>query len=242
VLKPVLATIEKRELGSQIDYIVYSSDFPYEIDFQKDLERKGRFSSASINGLTYLWQPVMAKDARKYTNLRANAYYRKFSGNRLEQSPRGFDASQQWSPEGEPVASGGRRYYLSVLLGYTSERGNSIEEVINQLRRSTSAEGTQPRGTIYYMKNENIRSRVRDRAYEPVAKMISDLGVRAEVLEGVVPQDKSDVMGAMTGHFKLYWAKRNSRILPGAIVENLTSYGGVLKELGSTHARFPIDT
>ena len=60
ILTPILAAIDKRKLSSQIDYIVYSSDFPYAINFGKEVPGD-KFSKGSITGLTYLAPLVMAK-------------------------------------------------------------------------------------------------------------------------------------------------------------------------------------
>ena len=48
-----------------------------------------------------------------------------------------------------------------MMLGVTAGRGNSLGEVLNYLRRSAAADGTHPKGTIYYVKNDDIRSKVR---------------------------------------------------------------------------------
>ena len=87
ILKPVLEASRRRRPADQIDYVVYSSDFPWGIHLDSDLKKfepelvksiqaeakkAGRSSDAaiaswgklltpvgSINGLTYLWQPVL---------------------------------------------------------------------------------------------------------------------------------------------------------------------------------------
>jgi hypothetical protein len=56
--------------------------------------------------------------------------------------------------------------------------------------------------------------------------------VKAEVVSGLVPQKKDDVMGAMMGTAKVDWALCQSKILPGAICEHFTSSGGLMIENG----------
>ena len=58
ILSPVLDAIDRRGLLSQIDYIIYSSDFPYAADLSKDLagpslSTKPRRSARSIQPLIY---------------------------------------------------------------------------------------------------------------------------------------------------------------------------------------------
>ena len=65
-----------------------------------------------------------------------------------------------------------------------------------------------------------------DRAVEELKK----LGVKAEVVESTVPVNRPDVAGVMTGTPEVNWAKSGSKILPGALCENFTSFGGTLTE------------
>ena len=80
VLGPVLKALAERGLTSQIDVIAYSAEIPTAIDVSGDLgERKlPRIFTpmASINGLTFLHQAVMAKDVQ-YLDLNVNLYARR---------------------------------------------------------------------------------------------------------------------------------------------------------------------
>ena len=38
ILQPIFTTIDERRLDGQIDYIVYSSGFPYNINFSQDIK------------------------------------------------------------------------------------------------------------------------------------------------------------------------------------------------------------
>ena len=48
----------------------------------------------------------------------------------------------------------------------------------------------------------------------------------AEILQGNVPEGKNDVQGAMLGVANFDWKASRSTILPGAICEHFTSFGG----------------
>lgn len=143
----------------------------------------------------------------------------------------GFRGSVGWLPNGMPAPSGeGTRYLLSTMLACTSGRGTSASEAVAGLKRSIAADGTRPKGTIYFMKNADVRSTSRASGFAPAAEKMKALGLDASVEEGVLPQNKQDVIGAVIGTVDFDWPKSGSRILPGAIVENFTSFGGVLSE------------
>jgi len=67
ILRPVLQTLERRGLTGQIDAIAYSADLPYSVHVEGDLGEhklhRALTPEASINGLTYLYSLVLAKDA-----------------------------------------------------------------------------------------------------------------------------------------------------------------------------------
>ena len=143
------------------------------------------------------------------------------------QRTRPFSRSVAWDKNGRPAAEG-HRYLLSTMLAVTSGRGNSVDEAISSLRRSAAADGTRPPGTVYFVVNDDIRSQVRQPVFPAAAAHLRAAGVRAEIHEGIVPRDKKDVQGAAIGIYKFDWASSGSRILPGAICEHLTSFGGVV--------------
>jgi hypothetical protein len=61
------------------------------------------------------------------------------------------------------------------------------------------------------------------------------MGASAAVLPGVIPTGAKDVLGFMTGAADFDFGKSGSRLMPGAICDNLTSYGGALeKNMGQT--------
>ena len=234
ILEPALQTAAERGLGEQIDYVIYSSDFPTRIDFAADLPAEQRGApqlSGSLTALTYLYQPVLQRSPQ-YVSLKANRYMRQpnaLAGNdRSGSATHGFRGWYGWGPQGELLESGGNRYLLSTMLAVTSGRGNSVPEVVSYLNRSAAADGTQPKGTIYYMRHGDVRSTTRQPGFAAAVADLRKLGVAAEILDAKVPKEKPDVQGAMLGSADVRWADSKSTILPGAIVDNLTSYGGVL--------------
>jgi hypothetical protein len=181
----------------------------------------------SINGLTYLWQPVIARRF-DYIYLQSNRYMRLPIAEQRGAQTIAFRGNRQYGPRGEVVASGGQRYFLSMMLGVTSGRGNSLPEILDYLRRSADADGTHPKGTIYFVQNEDRRSKVRHDLYPAAKQELEKIGVKAEIIHGTVPLKKNDVQGAVMGFPTLDWKASGSTILPGAICDNFTSYGGVM--------------
>jgi hypothetical protein len=114
----------------------------------------------------------------------------------------------------------------------TQGRGNSVAEVIAYLKRAKAADGTRPPGTIYFMRNDNVRSTTRHECFAGVVAAIEREGVRARVLEGTIPNGAQDVAGIMAGFDTFDVAAAGNVIRPGAICEHLTSAGGILSKKG----------
>ena len=239
ILLPALKAIDERRLGAQIDYIVYSCDFPWRIELQS-LMPDAAFSPpfdgpASITGATYLAPLLVGKNPA--ITLPVNWYVpgpvepNHAQCVRIENiSSRGFRSRYLWDRNGkrtEDVQSG-QRYLLSMMLGVTTGRGNTVEEVLSYLKRSAAADGTRPRGTIYFMRNGDVRSKTRDKCYPQIAAEINRLGVSARVLDGDIPKLAKDIAGLMAGVQQFDFPVSRSTIVPGAICEHLTSSGGML--------------
>ena len=265
ILRPVLRAIQGEGLAGQIDYVVYSSDFPWGISLDSDVRkfaeemRREKMSSdekaageskekpaekkqppkaawpkqltpvGSLNGLTYLWEPVLA-GVPAYFDPRSNGYMRRATSKEKGPTSLAFHSSLLFNRQGEVVPFGGERYFLSVMLAVTAGRGNSVDEVLHYLQRSAEADGTQPKGTIYFVKNDNIRSKVRDGLFPAAVRDLKELGVKGEIVEGTMPMHKDDVQGAVMGVAGFDWKASGSTILPGAICEHFTSFGGVMSE------------
>ncbi|MCE5266716.1 MAG: hypothetical protein LLG00_02385 [Planctomycetaceae bacterium] len=264
ILFPILRTIDERHLGQQIDYVVYSSDFPWGVNLLSDgrrfveaMKQAARSATAasgehagqtpeksppgkfewpkvltlvgSLTGLTYLWQPVGAGHSG-YLDLRSNTYMRTAVGPGTPDSTIAFRASREYDPHGKVVFTGGRRYLLSTMLGVTAGRGNTLPEVLSYLKRSAAADGSRPTGTIYFLQNGDIRSKVRHAEFPSAVRQLKAMGVNAEIIDGVVPPNRQDVQGAVVGIADFNWKASGSIIRPGAICEHFTSFGGIMSK------------
>ena len=328
ILFPVLQALNERGLSEQTDAILYSADFPTEIDFSADagsVELTSKQSPhASINSLTYHWQHVFNRSIGYLNPDNANLYGRRMQspssldimdqsrknvsgsadalsalkkyqamdsalhleiarllalldrpdeavaslkgsaekgwfdayvverhedfkslrsrpdfndlmtlmkGRKIELLPTmGLRGADFFGEDGGKITmdpSGqGIRYMISTVLAVTSGRGNSAEEAIASLKRSVAADGTHPVGTVYFMKNDDVRSWTREWGFQRAVEKLAEEGVKGEILSGVLPQGKPDVAGVCVGSKKFDWTDSGSTILPGAICEHFTSKGG----------------
>ncbi|MFN5757375.1 MAG: hypothetical protein ACK48M_11400, partial [Planctomycetia bacterium] len=132
-----------------------------------------------------------------------------------------------WGPLGEIVAAGGSRYLLATWLGVRAGRANSVPEIVRYLTASAAADGTKPPGTIYFVTNSDVRTTTRSGVFAATVAELGKLGVKAEIVSGKLPMRKRDVAGLMTGSADFDLPGCGSTIVPGAICENLTSFGGI---------------
>lgn len=167
------------------------------------------------------------------------------AGNGPFQAAHGFSSQYQWTGATQPVKSFTSdsldSYYLSTLLAYTGSYGNSVPEVKNYLAAAASSDGNLSDGTVYLLANHDIRSQTRQPLFLETVAELEKRGRRAEILtrgkkgqDGILPRGKDDVIGAVVGSANFNWKSSGSRLLPGAIAESLTSYGGVLEKGGQT--------
>ncbi len=259
---------------------MYSSGFPWAINFSADVppnranDQIFTNPEASLTGLTYLFNPVLNRDATTYAGRTSNRYMRLrenldgavremdvgqsgalegiipndvqikdgFKRTTAVDNPssigsHGFRSWYGWGPKSEVIESGGVRYMLSTTLGVTFGRGNSVAEIVGYLKRSAPADGTLPQGTIYFMDSGSdataVRSWTRRPGFPMAVEQLKKLGVKATIMPGDIPVKRPDVQGLLCGVADFNWEKSGSTIRPGAICENLTSYGGIFDPTAS---------
>lgn len=149
--------------------------------------------------------------------------------------PIAFDSSTKYfmgAPSQHPAA---QRYFIGAQLGYTGQRGNTLDDILTMVDRSVAVDGTRPGGTFYFMETTDAaRSEPRDPLYPATVQNIIDLGGSAELLMAVLPLGRHDAQGIMTG-----WATPNIlggdfTIQPGAFCDHLTSFAGTFDTASQT--------
>ena len=236
ILRPILTTIDARGLAPQIDCIAYSCGFPWRVDFSDDLLEShaglDKHPAGSLTGMTFLYAATLEPPVGgipPWLSRHANRYAPPASADdAIVPRTRGFRAARGWGSDGEPITSGGSHHVLAVMLGVTGGRGNSIDEIVTSLEAATAVDGKRPAGTIYFLENRDIRTTTRSAGFRPAATAIRAAGGRAEIVMGTLPHEKPDVAGLMTGTAEFDWVSSGSTLVPGAICDNLTSFGGVL--------------
>jgi hypothetical protein len=230
ILLPILRAIEARRLAAQIDCIAYSAGFPSRIDFAAEvpaeLRDRDRFPSASLTGLTMLYAAVQGGQP-VWFDPASNDYFRPLGRDGVPTATQGFRGWYGWGDDGSLLEAGGGRYLLAAMLGVTAGRGNTVAEVAAYLKSAAAADGTRPKGTIYFMTSADVRTTTRSGGFPAAVRALQAAGVAAEILAGTLPVRKRDVAGLMAGTPSFAWNSSGSTILPGAICENLTSFGGV---------------
>lgn len=146
------------------------------------------------------------------------------------------------SPRFTPLPAGvdGVPGRLAMVLGNLGPRGMTAVEIQAQLAASVAADGSAPRGTVWFMiSGDQARTGPRRWAFAAAAKALTELGVAAEVREGVLPPREAQVIGATIGIADFDWPASGASILPGAWCDHLTSTGGAL-EAGAGQTPFTV--
>lgn len=259
ILRPVLREADRVNRQGRIDCVVYSAGYPWGVELNKDIERylarqeeaaenapgnesgggddekpawpKPLSRRGSLNGLTYLYQGVLAENPAFYMSLRANQYMRRAIPQQADEPTLGFRSDLRFGVHGELVGDG-VAYLPAMVLGIPADedtRGNTLDEIIAYLKRSAAADGTRPEGAVYYVRNGDVRSRTRQSAFPEAVEQLEKLGVRGAIVFGRVPEERPDCIGVMMGTASFDWSESGSTILPGAICDHLTSCGGIMR-------------
>lgn len=228
ILIPAFTEIKNRKLESQIDYIVYSCDFPWRVFFKSDFPDKKLPTQlaprGSLTGLTYLSAFVMAK-RQEVVSPNANLYFTKpLQGITIS---RAFRSRYRWAQGGKRAGAHGLSYMISSMLGVTDVRGNTVSEIIHCLRRAQQADGTKPAGTVYYMKHAGPRSSPRHKDFAMAAASLRSSGVATKVVEGKFPANRPAIAGLTCGVAYANLGSSGCRFVPGAYCDNFTSFGAM---------------
>ena len=132
------------------------------------------------------------------------------------------------------VPGQGNRHFLSTVLAVTRNHGNTEREALDQLQRSIRADGSLPDGTFFLAETDDIRSKTRQPQFASTIKALGKLGYKTEVCTTKVPVRERRVLGVSSGTPVFNWTQTGSRLVPGAIGDNFTSFGGRMDFAGQT--------
>ncbi len=146
-----------------------------------------------------------------------------------------FSARQTFGFNGLPVneLTQGLRYLPATVLAVTHERGTTLAEAIEILQRAAAADGTGAAAEFYFSDSTDVRSKTRMPLVPAAAEALRELGHEVLIETGQLPQGRQRLMGAMLGAANYDWPAAGNTVLPGAILENLTSTSGALHRSNS---------
>ncbi len=212
---PARRKIKKKGIGDTAVAWIYSVDFPTKIGTQIQM---------SLHGLTFTRNRVPSdveiKEGRYESPL--------FAG--LKRAPgkayrsQTFDVYREWLGDSMPLPV--------MSLGYTGERGSTKAAVLDCLDRGRESDYTSPSGTVYFVKQDDIRSKCRHWQFGPVADELRGLGVKARITHSF-PSGAEDVIGLMIGKANVDPGNITA-YRPGCMAEHLTSAAGIFSGAGQT--------
>jgi len=226
-----LGAIANRQLDDHIDYIVVTPGNEFFIDARGLVNDScfelTKFSTGSAFTMSFIADSIRQGGQQ---STRPNRYFG------TTDAPFAFDSNTTWFggiPSDRPDAE---RYFIGVMLGYTGERGNTVNEVLDMIDRSVAVDGTFPAGTFYFMQtNDAARSQPRHGWYAQIVAAIAALGGQAQHLCcNALPNGAQDVLGLMTGAATLDIEGAGMSILPGAFCDHLTSFAGAFNNSSQT--------
>ncbi|MEQ9096946.1 MAG: GC-type dockerin domain-anchored protein [Phycisphaerales bacterium] len=143
--------------------------------------------------------------------------------------PRAFDSEVEYAagnPSTSPLA---RQSFIGAVLGWTGERGNTIDEVVAMIGRSVATDGTQPGGsddTYYFMNTTDSARNVRQPQFGRVITDLLTKGTNALQVDGEVPTGGVTAAGIMTGVANPPIDAGDFGFGPAAFADHLTSFAG----------------
>ena len=218
-LDALFGTLANADIGDHIDYIVIAPGPSFYMDapglISDGCFRVARFSMSSAFTMAFIPGDVLGGMSSQTTH----GYFRN------SDAPMAFDSSVTWLGGSPSTHSLAKRYFIGAMLGYTGPRGNTVDDLMTMIDRSVGVDGTRPAGTFYFMETTDpARSGPRHNRYPLAANSIIALGGQAEHLFAVLPIDRHDCLGIMTGAASPGIEGANMTILPGAFCDHLTSF------------------
>jgi len=110
----------------------------------------------------------------------------------------------------------------SMMLGHIGERGNTKETVLQCLERGVSSDSSFPKGTVFFVTRDDVRSKCREWQYPLAQQELESFDVDA-VITDRFPSNRDDVIGLMTGASKVNPTAGNV-YMAGAVADHLTSH------------------
>ena len=215
---PAQDAIQKRGLSDHILAWAYSLDFPIRISASPAL---------SLQGITFLKgklpAPEMATEGTYASPLFAGPDTPSLPGF----PPQSFDVQRAWLGNDMPLPS--------IMLGFMGSNGNSREEILNCLTNGVKADRTKPDGLVCIVTNGDVRTLCRQWEFAPLAQELRAQGLTLVITNAYPTIGQDGLIGLMTGAADIPGLSSSQlQFLPGAIADNLTSFGAAFDNNSQT--------
>lgn len=223
ILNPVDNAIKQRGL-SPIYAWIYSAGFPTKVT-------TGTTDDLSIHGMTFLRGRVPDANTVKQGKYASSLFAGPEPPKGSIEAARTFDVSMTGALVNQPLPC--------MSLGFLGPGGSTKESVLRCLTRGVLADGTTPKGTVYLVKNSDVRSTARDWQFLPIQQILTGMNVHCVVVTNEI-SGKTDILGLQNGRTHID-PLGYGRYLPGAMAEHLTSCGAIFDDSGQSHCTAWID-
>jgi hypothetical protein len=208
IWEPANKALRERGLADHILAWAYSADFPVRIRSTPQV---------SLQGITFVRNQLPpAKDIDE------GLYFSPlFRGPDKADGPfAGSMTFEQFTP-----ALGPAMPLPSMLLGYAGSRGLPVDRIVSHLRYGKVADASAPAGAVYFRLFDDVRTTCRAWQYAAAEGPLQRRNVPSTISTNDPPPG-TKLIGYVTG---AGWAQppRGSAFLPGAVADNLTSFGAV---------------
>lgn len=212
IYRPVVAELEERKLSHVLAW-VYSSGFPVRIN-------TGKTDALSLQGATWLGGALPSADDIKKGVYRSPIYPGPDPDSSQVAAIASFATlhnrhSEAWN-------------WPSMMLGFTGDRGNSIAEIDVCIKRGALSDGSKPRGTVFLVTNNDVRSKCRAWMFQTVIDQLKLRGIMSETV-GKAPRNVPHILGIMDGLAHVT-PKQCGTFQAGAYADHLTSCGAIFNE------------
>ncbi len=214
ILNPLLAMLSVRQLTNQIDDVLLSMDFPYRVENGGDQTTSGVNSTTStlFYGFKPDYPPAVTPVSCSLPAASSSAYA-------------GTEAMfRSVAPGSSPTN------FLTVML--TSSNLAQAKLVID---RAVACDGTFPTQTVYLAKTSDVFRNIR---YALFANAIFNTRLRGNYSLQRTNANPNYYLGQILG-LQTGWGGSsllgNTTFIPGALADNLTSYGGKIFENGGQY-------
>jgi hypothetical protein len=226
-------TLIQRGIEDHIDYVVVAPLSTFFVPapglVADGCSPVNRFGISSVYSMAFISSEVTPGGV---SVMMPNRYYS------TTDSPQAFDSSVAYLNGIPSSNSTARRYYVAGLLGHNVPvTGNTVEQILANIDRSVSADGTRPlaAGTFYFMNNTGDAARnVRQPSYGAAVTSLTSRGAMASQLTGVLPPAASACTGIMTGFANADITGQNLVYVPGAFCDHLTSFAATFDTAAQT--------